>query len=88
MAAGTLSDVESALGLPDGYLKDFEVIRVDIANPENYNVRIPSGNEAGANDYWLPGGLLPEGMAEAVIDGSDVLPEHLTVVDLDDFGRN
>jgi hypothetical protein len=88
MTAGTLGDVETALGLPEGYLKDFEVIRVDIANPENYNVRIPSGNEAGANDYWLPGGLLPGGMAEAVIDGSDVLPEHLTVIDLGDFGGN
>ncbi|WP_156751558.1 ADP-ribosyltransferse [Mycobacterium sp. 1245111.1] len=86
IAAGNLGEVESALGLPNGYFKDFDVIRVDVPGAQNYNVRIPSGNEAGANEYWLPGGLLPEGMSEAVIDGSKVLPDDLIVVDLEDFG--
>jgi hypothetical protein len=48
---------------------------------------MPSGNEAGANEYWLPGGRLPEGMPEAVVDGSGVPPEDLTVIDLQDLGR-
>jgi hypothetical protein len=29
---------------------------------------MPSGNEAGANELWLPGGLLPKGYKEAVIN--------------------
>jgi len=29
---------------------------------------MPSGNEAGANSQWLPGGKLPEGNFEAVVD--------------------
>lgn len=28
---------------------------------------MPSGNEFGANDKWLPGGILPEGNLEAII---------------------
>jgi hypothetical protein len=82
-----LLHVERALGLPDGYFNDFHVFRVDIPDPENYNLRMPSGNEAGANEYWLPGGLSPEGMPEAVVDGSGVPPEDLTVIDLQDLGR-
>jgi hypothetical protein len=78
--------LEQALGLPDGYFKD-NVIRVDIQDLEPYNFRIPSGNEAGANAKWLPGGLLPQGMPEAVIDGSKVPLEDLTVNDLPEVGR-
>jgi hypothetical protein len=87
IAKGNFSDVESALGLPEGYFKDFHVIRVDIPHPEDYHLRMPSGNEAGANDYWIPGGLLPEGMPEAVIDGSAVPPEDLTIIELTDPER-
>lgn len=32
------------------------------------NLRMPSGNEAGANEHWIPGGYLPTGIPEAVID--------------------
>jgi hypothetical protein len=78
---GDPTALEKALGLPDGYFKD-NVIRVDIRDLENYNLRIPSGNEAGANVKWLPGGTLPKGMPEAVIDGSKVPLECLTVDDL------
>ncbi|WP_293010331.1 hypothetical protein [Mycobacterium sp.] len=84
--AGSLGDIEQVLGLPEGYFRDFEVIRIDIGELENYNIRIPSGNEAGANEYWIPGGLLPEGLPEAVIDGSEVPSTDLTIIDLNDFG--
>ena len=53
----------------------------------DYNMRIPSGNEAGANEYWLPGGLLREGMREVVIDGSKVPQDGLTIIELEDPGR-
>ena len=29
---------------------------------------MPTGNESGANDLWLPGGKLPKGYSEAVMD--------------------
>jgi hypothetical protein len=87
LAKGDFAEVENALGLPEGYLKDFNVIRVDIPHPDGYNLRIPSGNEAGANEYWLPGGILPDGMREAVIDGSKVSHEDLTIIELEDPGR-
>lgn len=32
------------------------------------DARMPDGNEAGANDYWMPGGYLPDGTAEAVVN--------------------
>jgi hypothetical protein len=32
------------------------------------NLRMPSGNEAGANNLWLPGGKLPTGQSEAVVN--------------------
>ncbi len=31
-------------------------------------MRMPSGNELGANPQWLPGGKLPTGYSEIVID--------------------
>jgi hypothetical protein len=36
------------------------------------NLRIPSGNEAGANEFWIPGGKLPDGNSEAVIDAAGI----------------
>ena len=29
---------------------------------------MPSGNEGGANDFWVPGGKTSGGVPEAVID--------------------
>ena len=42
------------------------------------NMRMPSGNEAGANDQWLSGGYLPSGQNEAVIDGVKSTVDHFT----------
>jgi uncharacterized Zn-binding protein involved in type VI secretion len=64
--------MEAALGLPDGFLKTNELVRVDISSPRDSGLRIPSGNEAGANDLWIPGGKLPTGASEAVIDAPKV----------------
>ncbi|MGW0159977.1 hypothetical protein ACWDUN_11700 [Mycobacterium sp. NPDC003323] len=80
---GDNAALERALGLPEGYLND-NVIRVDVPDLREYDLRVPSGNEAGANDQWIPGGYLPQGTPEAVIDGSRVPPEDLTITDLSD----
>lgn len=37
-------------------------------NPSTLNLRIPSGNEVGANDFFTPGGFTADGTIEAVID--------------------
>jgi hypothetical protein len=60
--------MEEALGLPKGFLENNPLVRIDIPKPDDFGLRIPSGNEAGANDQWLPGGKLPTGANEAVID--------------------
>lgn len=60
--------LEKALGLPDNFLDSNSLVRVDIPKPEDLHLRIPSGNEAGANSQWIPGGKLPTGNSEAVID--------------------
>ncbi|WP_205873998.1 toxin glutamine deamidase domain-containing protein [Mycobacterium camsae] len=71
--------LEQALGLPANYFDAYEIVRVDISEPATYGLRMPSGNEAGANNQWLPGGFLPKGMPEAVIDGGAVSPDDYTV---------
>ncbi len=60
--------LEQALGLPEHFLDDNALVRVDIPKPKELELRIPSGNEAGANDQWIPGGKLPTGNSEAVVD--------------------
>ncbi len=65
------------LGIPEAQLQGASLIRIDISNPSQAGLRIPSGNEAGANPQWIPGGKLPNGTSEAVIDATKVTPEML-----------
>ncbi|MEJ1089074.1 hypothetical protein WDU99_12195 [Microbacterium sp. Mu-80] len=58
-------------------LKDVEIR--NFAPEELTNLRVPSGNEAGANENWIPGGYLPTGVPEAVID----VPESATGTKVD-----
>ncbi|WP_082279457.1 hypothetical protein [Mycobacterium colombiense] len=80
--AGDLRAMENELGLPRGFLDSNKIVRIDIADPEGFNLRVPSGNEAGANEQWIPGGVLPNGASEAVIDGGLISPDHYTVTDV------
>jgi hypothetical protein len=75
--------LEEALGLPEGFFDTEGLVRVDIPDPGEYALRVPSGNEAGASDQWLPGGFLPTGTSEAIIDGVAVPPEDLTITGMD-----
>jgi hypothetical protein len=75
-----------SLGLPEDYFVENHVVRVDIPDPQDYNLRVPSGNEAGANEYWLPGGFLPDGVSEAVIDGGAVPDGDIIVTDVTNGG--
>lgn len=50
------------------------MVRIDIDAPLAHGGRIPSGNEAGANPQWEPGGHLPTGIPEIVIDSAGMIP--------------
>ena len=64
-AGGHVPTIEKLLGLPKGELGNAPV-RIDIPNPTG--LRMPSGNELGANDFWVPGGYTSGGIPEAAID--------------------
>ena len=65
---GDLSLIERELGIPPGAWDGRILVRIDIPAPRKLRLRMPSGNEAGANALWIPGGFLPTGFKEAVID--------------------
>lgn len=65
---GDISLIEKELGIPSGSWAGKEIVRIDIPNPQSIGLRMPSGNESGANPLWIPGGRLPNGKAEAVVD--------------------
>lgn len=67
-ADGSIERIEAALGIPSGYWAGRIICRIDIPHPENFHLRMPSGNEQGVNDLWLPGGYLWQGYREAIID--------------------
>lgn len=60
--------LEQALGLNPGALKRDRLVRIDVDKPRSHGIRVPSGNEAGANRQWIPGGLLPSGAREGVVN--------------------
>ena len=64
-ANGDVKMLEKLLGLRPGDL-GASPVRVDI--PEPKGLRLPSGNELGANEYWVPGGRTSGGIREATID--------------------
>ena len=68
-ANGNISIIEKELGFPNGYFSDGGgLIRIDTDNVSGLNIRIPSGNETGANKLWIPGGNTSGGVPEAITD--------------------
>lgn len=60
--------MEKELGIPAGAWHGREMMRIDIPNPRDLNLRMPSGNEAGTNDLGIPAGRLPTGQFEAIVN--------------------
>jgi hypothetical protein len=81
-AAGDKKALEKAFGFIDGFLDKQTLVRVDIPSPQGFNLRIPSGNEAGANSAWIQGGKLPNGNLEGVIDAGNISLETLKTTPL------
>ena len=66
-------------------LSNFEkgsLVRIDVANPRDFDAAMPSGTEFGANSQWLPGGKLPTGKDEIVVSASKMTKSDLKVTDL------
>ena len=70
IARGDNRIYETLLGFDEGYLGDGPLYRLDVT-PEvvaEKGISIPSGNEAGANNWWRPGGrTYPGDMPEGVM---------------------
>ncbi|MCA2009700.1 hypothetical protein [Tritonibacter mobilis] len=67
-ARGDLSIIEKELGFDPGHLTSgkYQPVLID---PDDFSgLRVPTGNEGGANEFWLPGGYTSGGMPEAVMD--------------------
>jgi hypothetical protein len=64
-SGGSIATLEQLLGLESGTL-GASPVRIDVPNPTG--LRMPSGNELGANSQWIPGGYTSGGIIEAVID--------------------
>ena len=47
------------------------MVRVDVDDVTGLNLRLPSGNETGANSLWIPGGYTSGNVPEAI---SDIIP--------------
>ena len=65
---GDAAAIERELGIPEGQWQGRELARIDVNEPVALNLRMPSGNEMGANSEWLPGGKLSTGLTEGVTD--------------------
>lgn len=62
-------DLANTLGLPEDFFDGADVELRDFAPHELDGLRMPSGNEGGTDaEKWIPGGYLPSGIPEAVID--------------------
>jgi hypothetical protein len=67
-AGGDLSVVERRLALDPGQLTSGGTLIAFVERSDLSNLRLPTGNEAGANQHWLPGGSTAGGVSEAVMD--------------------
>jgi len=63
---GDISLIDRKLGMGGYLIKNKAVL--EVAQIDSPKVRLPSGNETGASQYWLPGGYTSGGVPEAVID--------------------
>lgn len=62
-----LSEISQKLGIPIEQLQGGNILRIDFKLNKKYRVTMPTGNEFGTNNLWIPGGKLPEGNSEAII---------------------
>ncbi|QTL40329.1 hemagglutinin repeat-containing protein [Xenorhabdus budapestensis] len=71
---GDLRIIENKLGLDKRTLNDSDVMIIHVKRENMQGLRIPSGNEGGANNQWIPGGYTSGGVPEAVMNFSHKPP--------------
>ena len=57
-----------ALGMPETAWQGHRVFLVNVPTTALRNLRVPSGNEMGVDNTWIPGGVHRNGFKQAVID--------------------
>lgn len=67
-ANGNLAVIEQRLGLNPGTLRDDNTVIALIDRADAPSLRVPTGNEGGANEKWVPGGYTSGNVIEAVMD--------------------
>lgn len=71
------------LGFDEGHFaKGGGLVRIDVEDIADLNLRIPNGNEYGANSHWIPGGYTDGGVPEAVSDLIPNLPDRVVITEL------
>lgn len=66
---GDISVYETSLSFNVGYFSSQGgLVRIDVFDISDLNLRMSSGNEGGANSYWLPGGFTMGGIPEVVVN--------------------
>ena len=65
---GNLSRIEQKLGLDAGTLASKDTLVACIKPEDMKSLRMPTGNEFGANSHWLPGELTSGNSVEATVD--------------------
>lgn len=78
---GDLRVVEQKLGLDKGYLSGSDTLIVYVEKKDITGLKVPSGNEGGANSHWLPGGYTSGGVAEATMNFSN--KPNVTVIEFE-----
>ncbi len=82
-ANGNVSIIEKKLGFQEGYFSDGGgLVRIDAPNTPDLNIRIPSGNETGANKLWSPGGKTSGGIPEAITNTIPLKDTIITRIDI------
>lgn len=82
-ADGDVSIYEIRLGFDVGHFSDGGgLVRIDIDSLEGLNLRMPSGNEYGANNHWIPGGYTDGDVPEAVTDLIPNVSGNVTITEL------
>jgi len=74
-ADGDIAKVEELLGFPPGSIDPNDMMIAEMPRPKI--IKIPSGNEDGANALWEPGGLTLGGVPEAIMSLPPI--EKLTI---------
>ncbi|HEX2969728.1 MAG TPA: hypothetical protein VHO46_11565 [Bacteroidales bacterium] len=72
--AGDLRKIENKIGFDPNTLKE-DVVFAHIKRSDVGEIKIPSGNETGANvAKWIPGGKTCGGISEAIVDLKKIIP--------------